>query len=399
MFPPFYQKTLRAHLNESQYLTLQLLLLLLQVHRQVKLSVLANVFPQPIQYQSRKRNLQRFLVLPQLNIKLLWFPLLKYWIRQEQTGQNRNREQRRRLKKFKHQKYGHWIIAIDRTQWKGRNVFMVSLVWGTHALPLYWEVLKSVGNSDLKTQKWLLKTVLPLFKSYPVLVLADREFHSPKLASWLDGRGVSFALRQKKDCHFQTALDEDYQVLKDLGFKPGMPKFYEGILCNKGDGIEPFNPAVYWKRKYHQKGPKEPWYILTNLPSLTQALTVYRCRWGIEQLFKDCKTGGYHLEDTKVNETRFLALVLLMAIAYSLATIHGQWLQQCGIEIYAGRIQEHKDQTPRQSDFSFGLYGQRWRYGMELWGDWALKLIALKPHKRLYFQRGFDALTLMQQPL
>jgi len=178
-----------------------------------------------------------------------------------------------------------------------------------------------------------------------------------------------------------------------------MSKFYEGILCNKGDGIEPFNLAVYWKRKYHQKGPKEPWYILTNLPSLTQALTVYRCRWGIEQLFKDCKTGGYHLEDTKVNETRFLALVLLMAIAYSLATIHGQWLQQCGIEIYAGRIQEQKDQTPRQSDFSFGLYGQRWRYGMELWGDWALKLIALKPHKRLYFQRGFDALTLMQQPL
>jgi len=97
--------------------------------------------------------------------------------------------------KIKHQKYGHWIIAIDRTQGQGRNVFMVSLVWGTHALPLYWEVLKSVGNSDLKTQKRLLKTVLPLFKSYPVLVLADREFHSPKLASWLDGRGISFALR------------------------------------------------------------------------------------------------------------------------------------------------------------------------------------------------------------
>jgi len=147
MFPPFYQKTLRAHLNESQYLTLQLLLLLLQVHRQVKLSVLASVFPQPIQYQSRKRSLQRFLVLPQLNIKLLWFPLLKYWIRQEQTGQNLNRNQRRRLKKFKHQKYGHWIIAIDRTQGQGRNVFMVSLVWGTHALPLYLSITqKSVGE-------------------------------------------------------------------------------------------------------------------------------------------------------------------------------------------------------------------------------------------------------------
>ena len=102
---------------------------------------------------------------------------------------------------------------------------MVSLVWGTHALPLYWEVLKSVGNSDLKTQKRLLKTVLPLFKSYPVLVLGDREFHSPKLASWLDEKGIAFALRQKKDCHFQVASEETYQVLKDVGFKPGMSKF------------------------------------------------------------------------------------------------------------------------------------------------------------------------------
>jgi hypothetical protein len=50
------------------------LLLLLQAHRQVKLSLLASVFPQPIQYQSRKRNLQRFLVLPQLSVKLLWVP-------------------------------------------------------------------------------------------------------------------------------------------------------------------------------------------------------------------------------------------------------------------------------------------------------------------------------------
>jgi len=103
---------------------------------------------------------------------------------------------------------------------------------------------------------------------------------------------------------------------------------------------------------------------LTNLPTLKQTLAVYRCRWGVEQLFKDCKTSGYNLEDTKVNDTRFLALVLLIAIAYSLATMQGQLIKKFRIDIYAGRIQEHKDRTPRQSDF--GLYGQRWRYGMEL---------------------------------
>jgi hypothetical protein len=40
-------------------------------------------------------------------------------------------------------------------------------------------------------------------------------------------------------------------------------------------------------------------------------------------MFKDCKTGGYHLKDNKVDEARFLALILLIAITYSLATIHG----------------------------------------------------------------------------
>ena len=65
------------------------------------------------------------------------------------------------------------------------------------------------------------------------------------------------------------------------------------------------------------------------------------------------------LEDTKVNDTRFLALVLLIAMAYSLATLHGQEMRKFGIDIYAGRINEHKDKTLRQSDFSLGLYGQR----------------------------------------
>ncbi|AFZ01289.1 IS4 family transposase [Calothrix sp. PCC 6303] len=399
MLPQSYQKIFQKHLSEQQYLTLELLLLLIQAYRQVKLSTLANLFPQPITYESRKRNLQRFLVVGSLCVKLLWFPLVKYWIRQSQTGHNLNREQRRYYKQQKHKKYGYWMIGIDRTQWKDRNLFMVTLVWGTHALPLYWETLPHVGNSNFQAQKRLLSIALSLFKNYPVLVIGDREFHSPKLAQWLDNRGVYFALRQKKDLHFQEESDEEYQILKDKGFKPGMSKFYIGVKCNKGDGLGLFNLAVYWKRKYRNQGSQQPWYILTNLPTFKQTLEVYRCRWGIEQFFRDCKTGGYNLEDTKVNETRFLALVLLIVIAYSLGTMYGQRMQILGIETYAGRIKQHKDKYPRQSDFSFAIYGQRWIYAMELWADLALGLIALKPHKRLHFQRGFHALSLMKQAL
>jgi hypothetical protein len=36
---------------------------------------------------------------------------------------------------------------------------------------------------------------------------------------------------------------------------------------------------------------------------------------------------------------------------------------------------------------------------MELWADWVHRLMALKPHKRLYFQQGFLAISFMQQAM
>lgn len=128
MLPPFYQIILRKHLSESQYLTLELLLLLIQSHQTVQLSTLASVFPQPIKKESRKRNLQRFLKLPQLRVKLLWFPLIKYWIRQIETGKNLNHQQRHKFKRLRRKKKGFWVIAIDRTKWQDRNVFVACLI-------------------------------------------------------------------------------------------------------------------------------------------------------------------------------------------------------------------------------------------------------------------------------
>ena len=86
----------------------------------------------------------------------------------------------------------------------------------------------------------------------------------------------------------------------------GQSRFYEGIFCNKGDGIGPFNLAVYWKRKYRQKGPKEPWYILTNLPTLKQALAIYRCRWGIEPTFRTSNWHIRYLERKHEDHSNFL---------------------------------------------------------------------------------------------
>ena len=306
-----------------------------------------------------------------------------------------NRAQRRRAQKLKLIHKGYLLLALDRTQWQERNIIMLSLIWGKHALPIYWELLGKKGASNFSEQKRFIAPVLRLLRSYPIVLLGDREFHSVKLAKWLSGWGVDFALRQKKN----TCISDDEQVyvaLKDLEIKPGNRQFYANISCTKSHQLGEFNLAAYWKRKYRRKSPKAPWYILTSLPSLQLALSFYAARWGIETLFKDCKTGGYHLEDTKVNERRLLATILLIAIAYTLATFQGVACQKRQVSEYICRPTEKQRSVSRHSDFWIGLYGFLWMESMMFWSDMAGDLMNLKPHKRLYFQRGLKALSFIQ---
>ena len=398
MLPQFYQKALRAHLNEKQYLTLQLLVLMLQTHRQVKLLRLADLFPQPIKKASRMRNLQRFLLLPQLTVRLLWFPIIKQWLKQESNPKKGNRAYRRALKKLKMKQAGYVRIALDRTQWKERNLLMVTLVMGQHALPIYWERIGQPGSSNLAKQKAVLKPALKLLKPYRVIVIGDREFHSPKLSSWLWKKKIDYITRQKKSAFVQE-YGTEYQALKSLGFRPGMSKFFTDITVGKEAQFRPCNLAVYWKRKYRGKGPKEPWYLLTSLADLKQTLDFYRSRWGIEIMFRDYKSGGYNLENTKVNDTRLLALIVIIVIAYSLATIYGQLLQQKGITDYIGRPKESQRREKRQSDFFLALSAYLWQASLFLWSQLAAALTSLKPQKHRNFQHGWNALSVVNTTL
>jgi hypothetical protein len=77
MLPQFYLDYLKTYLPDSELLTLQILVWLLQAHRQVRIERLASSFPYPIKCESRRKKIQRFLILPRLSLPLLWFPLIK----------------------------------------------------------------------------------------------------------------------------------------------------------------------------------------------------------------------------------------------------------------------------------------------------------------------------------
>jgi hypothetical protein len=132
------------------------------------------------------------------------------------------------------------------------------------------------------------------------------------------------------------------------------------------------------------------------LNSLDAAINVYKARSGIEAMFKDCKSGGYNLEDSKASVERLTNLVLLIALAYTCAGLQGQVIKSKGQQRYIGRLKELKRITRRHSNFWVGLYGQMWIAALESCSDWVRNLMMIRPSKRTFFQKGLRAMALIQ---
>ena len=201
MFPQFYQIHLEKQLKPAEYLTLKILVYLLQSQKQVNIELLATLMPYPIQFESRRRSLQRFLKLDSLNIESLWFPLVK------------------KILQAKFKKSKPLKLAIDRTQWHSQNVFMLSLIWEKRSIPLYWLLLDKKGSSNICEQKALIIPVLELLSDYKIIILGAREFGSIKLADWLCEKKVKFILRVKQGRYVQSE-NSDYIRLSELGLLP-----------------------------------------------------------------------------------------------------------------------------------------------------------------------------------
>jgi hypothetical protein len=67
---------------------------------------------------------------------------------------------------------------------------------------------------------------------------------------------------------------------------------------------------LYWGR-----GEKEPWLLATNLLECQEALSCYRRRMWIEEMFADFKGHGFDLESTQLRSfARLSRLTLAVAI-------------------------------------------------------------------------------------
>jgi hypothetical protein len=377
MILTFYQTHLQKYLTPSQFLVMTILLSLIQSEKQVRLERLSRVFPYLITAESRRRKLQRFLDLPHLKIELIWFPLITYWLTTYcRVGQSLSR-------------------SIDRSQWGCINLFMVSLIWERRAIPLYWSLLPKLGSGNFEEQTTNLQQVLPLFSEYKVIVLGEHEFCSLDLGNWLKEKGVFFCLRLNRN-HCIEIEHLVGQRLDKLGIRPGTYLYFQGKRVRKTQPATGFDVACKWKRNYGAWKVDEAWFILTNLGSLGAALNAYKQRMGIEEMFRDCKTGGYDIERTSLKGNRLINMVLLMTLAYSSAIFQGTELNKKQVQEYVSRRKEPKKRYRRRSTFGVGLDGEKWVNYLEQYSLEMEQLIKLTPSKRRFYQQGMRAATLIQ---
>lgn len=163
MLSALYQTHLKNQLQPSELLFCNILINILQDIKEVSLEKISTALPLPILFESRRKKVQRFLSLPNLNFKNLWFPIIKDWVNQNTANQP-------------------IYLVIDRTIWEHKNLIMISIVYDSRAIPVYFELLPKLGASNFIEQKRAFSQVLPVFKTFKIIVLGDREFCSVQLA-------------------------------------------------------------------------------------------------------------------------------------------------------------------------------------------------------------------------
>lgn len=334
----------------------------------------------PILYESRRKKIQRFLVLSSLSLSLFWFPIIKLIVEKE----------------FKPEK--RLILILDRTQWSDNNVFMISVMWRKRALPIYWLILEKKGSSNIREQIALIRPVLKLFSHYEVVILGDREFHGVELSYWLKQKNkkakkaIYFAFREKDNIYLKRNK-KNLERLKDLKLIPGVKVLYNNVKITKQKGFGRFNLLAYQKRNYRHYQEKDTWFILTNLNNASEVVELYKKRYAIEAMFRDYKSGGYNLEGSKANILRLTNLILLIAIAYTSASLKGKSFKNKGHQKYITRLREAQRKYRRHSDFRVGLYGQNWVIAWDFCVFLVEKLMVINRHKLKYYQQGLKVLS------
>ena len=241
------------------------------------------------------------------------------------------------------------LILMDRSMINDQlNLLWISVGYGRRALPLGWVRVPHEGNSDLALQQEILnwfKALLP--EGVRAVIVADREFHSIRLAQWIkEELKLDYVLRIKAGTYIE--LDGQSCQAGQFAVKGESVRLPEVKVTRREQNEYLTNLTIHWAA-----GEDEAWILATNL-EMQESIRVYERRFWIEEMFSDHKSRGLNLERTRITDpNRLERLVVAMTIAYL-------WIMEIGALMLRQGKCKKVDNKGAQRSVSICQIGLRW---------------------------------------
>jgi hypothetical protein len=224
----------------------------------------------------------------------------------------------------------------------------ISMLYLNRAIPVTWCVLKH-NSASVKYERYsyLLEQaekILP--RNMDIVFLADRGFVSKKLMLHLQKLKWTWRIRVKSN---QKLLSRGHYFMpKSLPLTLGKALLFSGNI-NFGRGLEHLSLSAG-----RAKGSQETWYVLSgDKVASVEAFIDYSKRFGIEEGFKDEKSGGFGLEKSRIREEEKLERLILLIATALIVSI------SAGVSVVLEEKREEIDSHWRQG-LSYFQIGIRW---------------------------------------
>jgi hypothetical protein len=208
----------------------------------------------------------------------------------------------------------HLALAMDASTLGQRfTILTISVVIRGCAIPIAWHIVEATRAGAWRPHWEALFAHLQgsVPADWTVIVAADRGLYAKWLYTTIQQLGWHPYLRINRQGQYCPAGASTYRPLSQV--VPSVGQRWAGpVTCfATKDRQLSCTLLARW-----DKGYKDPWLILTDLPTSRADVAWYGLRAWIECGFKDSKRGGWHWEQTKMRDPRRAErLWLAMAVA------------------------------------------------------------------------------------
>jgi len=228
-------------------------------------------------------------------------------------------------------------LTLDGTSWKLGNkkihLITLAIVINGVSIPICWEDLGKIGNSNYEERKSLFEKAFEWYDLRGMILLADREYIGEQWFKYLKDNGLEFVIRLREKV-YKNYVDNQrsptgkafrHQKWRQIGLKKEAKKErYRATGVAKQIEIlkEKYTYVVFKNPK--KEAEEELLYFLSTLKTKKKIVTDYPIRWTIECCFKHLKSNGFNLEDLNFKQSGKIKMMMaIVCFLYILCIHHG----------------------------------------------------------------------------